>query len=306
VSEAHATSAPAWWLAKVRLLVVLVAALVVVKVFGLPVDRAEIMVGCAVLAGVLSIGRPGRPALSAMGTWVGLGLLFYAYDLGRGAVGRLGTPVQYVVPARIDSAVFHGIPTVWLQDHLYRGATGIQWWEVPVSLLYVSHFFVPYVTAAVLWVRSPDKASRWVRRLVLLTAIALVLYAVLPTAPPWLAADRGVIDPVSRTVGDGFARLHLHAAGRWVAQGRELSNLTAAFPSLHAAYPMLLLVSLWSRSRWWTRTLLVTYVLGMGFALVVTGEHWVVDVVGGWLVALTAHLLVSAIERRRAQTVPDG
>jgi membrane-associated phospholipid phosphatase len=36
----------------------------------------------------------------------------------------------------------------------------------------------------------------------------------------------------------------------------------------------------------------------MGFMLVVTGEHWVGDVLAGWIVAAAATAAVTAVERR--------
>jgi len=57
-------------------------------------------------------------------------------------------------------------------------------------------------------------------------------------------------------------------------------------PSLHAAYPMLLLLFFWKRARPAVRAVLVSYVLAMAFTLVYTGEHFVLDEVVGWSYAI--------------------
>jgi len=49
--------------------------------------------------------------------------------------------------------------------------------------------------------------------------------------------------------------------------------------------------------RW--RTALLVYVLLMALALVYTGEHYVVDVVAGWLTAGAAVAVAAAVRRRR-------
>jgi membrane-associated phospholipid phosphatase len=64
----------------------------------------------------------------------------------------------------------------------------------------------------------------------------------------------------------------------------EFYNQEAALPSLHAAYPMLLLLFFWGAGRW-ARVGLVAYVLAMGFTLVYSGEHYVADIIVGWLYA---------------------
>ena len=53
------------------------------------------------------------------------------------------------------------------------------------------------------------------------------------------------------------------------------------------------------RLRRWARPLLVLYVAFMAFALVYSGEHYVVDCLAGWLAAAVVHLTANRIERRR-------
>jgi hypothetical protein len=73
--------------------------------------------------------------------------------------------------------------------------------------------------------------------------------------------------------------------------GDGLVNLVAAMPSLHAAYPAMLLLFFWGDGRWW-RVGLVVYTLAMGFTLVYGGEHFVTDVLVGWAYAVIAFTLV--------------
>jgi len=50
----------------------------------------------------------------------------------------------------------------------------------------------------------------------------------------------------------------------------------------------------------WARPLLLLYPLSMGFTLVYTGEHYIFDVVLGWVYAVAVYSAVLAFERRRA------
>ena len=72
--------------------------------------------------------------------------------------------------------------------------------------------------------------------------------------------------------------------------GVHYANNVAAMPSLHAAYAMLFTLFFWSILPWWTRPLLALYPVAMAFALVYTGEHYVIDVLLGWLYAAVVYV----------------
>ena len=57
-------------------------------------------------------------------------------------------------------------------------------------------------------------------------------------------------------------------------------------PSLHAGIAFLVAAYAIIRLRSWWRWLLVLYPVAMGVALVYYAEHYVVDVLAGWLVAV--------------------
>ena len=73
----------------------------------------------------------------------------------------------------------------------------------------------------------------------------------------------------------------------------------AAIPSLHAGLTLGIAAFLWTRlSRRW-RPLLVAYVLVMAFTLVYTAEHYVVDILLGWVLAVVVPLLINWASRRK-------
>jgi membrane-associated phospholipid phosphatase len=83
----------------------------------------------------------------------------------------------------------------------------------------------------------------------------------------------------------------------------HFADPVAAVPSLHAAYPLLLVLFFWkSAGRW--RWLLALYPLAMALTLVYTGEHFVIDVLLGWMYAtvvfVVGNRLFDAYEIRRA------
>ena len=266
-----------------------------------------------------SIGQ-GRRMLYVIRDWLPFALVLIAYDLSRGAADFVGRPTLWHWQADADRWLFGGnMPTVWLQERLKMPRA--PWWEVGISTVYMSFFILPYVIAGVLWLRNRDEWKRFVRLFVGLSFAALVVYALVPAAPPWAAArctatdvadgpsgprcmfrsardvpDGGILgamqstqdganDWVERIVTRGWGKLNLHSASALLDQGQASVNLVAAIPSLHAGMSAALAAFLWHRidRRW--RPLLVAYVLIMAFTLVYTAEHYVIDILLGWAFA---------------------
>jgi hypothetical protein len=283
-----------------------------------------------------SIGQ-GRRMLYVIRDWLPFALVLVAYDVSRGAATLIGRPTVWRWQVDMDRWMFFGtVPTVWLQERLKLPYP--PWWEIAISTVYMSFFIVPYVVAAALWLRDRDEWKAFVRLFVGLSLAALVVYVLLPAAPPWAAARctpadidggpsgptcmfrsaRGVPDGgllgamqspqdgangwVERIIGRGWGKLNLHSASALIDQGQASVNLVAAIPSLHAGLTAAVAAFLWTRvgRRW--RPLLVTYVLVMAFTLVYTAEHYVVDILLGWVLAAIVLLVIRRFEswRRRA------
>lgn len=247
--------------------------------WGIPVDRAIVILWCSGAALIAT-----RSLTPVVRDWLPIAAIMIVYDLTRGAVDQLGMPVQVQLPVRIDEALFGTLPTTWLQDRLLR--RDIAWWESITALAYVSHFVVPFAVGFWLWIRHREAWNAWRRLFLSVTAIGLVGYTLLPTSPPWLSATRGAIDPVARVGTRGMRPLGLHGAERLVDFGQRTVNQVAAFPSLHAAFTVVTAVVLWPWK--WARPVLVVYPVVMAFALVWSGEHYVVDVLAGWFVVAVA------------------
>ena len=83
------------------------------------------------------------------------------------------------------------------------------------------------------------------------------------------------------------------------------SNLVAALPSLHAAFAVLVSIALWLHVRnRVARVLIAAYPVAMGITLVYGGEHYVIDVLLGWVyVALV--LLVALAWTTWRSAAPD-
>jgi PAP2 superfamily len=345
-----ATSDPAVrerWLTWVRRAVVSTWALVVAYrtvTDGVAFNRELLLLYIATGLIAASIGR-GHKAFAVVRDWLPFALVLVLYDLSRGAADMLGAPTLWRFQPDADRWLFFGtVPTVWLQERIKMPQP--PWWEVVISGVYMSFFILPYAVAGVLWLYDRTHWAAFVRRFVVLSFAAVAVYVVMPAAPPWAAArctptdiasrpsnpacmyrsaagvpDGGLLGAmhfsqpgahhfVERVSTRGWGTLHLQSAGALVNSGQASVNLVAAIPSLHAALTAMISIFLWRRVRRGWRPLLVAYPLAMAFALVYSAEHFVLDILLGWALAVavsaTLGLLDSWWSRRRASKSAAG
>jgi membrane-associated phospholipid phosphatase len=269
---------------------------------GLPTDPVYIFVWLWAATVAWNSHLPWRAHLRfARDWWPAVGLLI-AYNLSRGYADQGAVPhVLELLDAdiKLGGWATGGVPlTVWLQQHLYDPAA-IHWWDVAISFVYFSHFVLTPSIAMVLWLRNAR--ARWaafMRRWIALSVAGLVTYFAYPAAPPWWAAQYGLISPVGRISTRGWDAIGLHGAGNVLnAAQLDASNPIAAMPSLHTAFALMVVVFFAPavRRRWWP--LLAAYPLAMTFTLVYSGEHWLIDVLVGWVYVVGVLLLVRRAER---------
>jgi hypothetical protein len=267
-------------------------------VYGVPVQRELVIAWvCGALA-CNSIGRHPREILQIVIDWLPIVAILFAYDLTRGAADSLGIGVHARPMIDFDRFLFFGeTPTEWLQARLHEPGV-VNWWDVAFTLVYTSYFIVPFALAGVLWVRDRLGFLRFAKRLVSLAIAGLATYILFPAAPPWMAAEMGLLDGVHRTTSEGWELLGVGTAGLF-SKGQSSANLVAAVPSLHSAFVALVAMFLWRRLRPALRPLLLLYPLAMGFTLMATGEHYFFDVLLGWGYAGAVMVGWAWWERRR-------
>jgi len=155
------------------------------------------------------------------------------------------------------------------------------------------HWPVIIVAGVVLFRRAPEHYYRLRNTLVLSAGLGLVIFALLPVAPPRLA-NVGVIDTITE-----------HAGRYRQLVPPSLVNQYAAMPSFHAGWNLVLGVILFQGSRRAiVRVFAIAMPVAMALAVVVTANHFVADVAAGVAIASTALVAVQLHERRsRARRV---
>jgi hypothetical protein len=291
------------WLAVRRAAVVLyfLALILWSAEYGIPVQRELVILWtCGALA-CASIGRPPRQILQLVVDWLPIVVVLWVYDLTRGAADSLGIAVHRTTMIDFDKFVFGGhVPTEWLQAHLYD-PNALTAWNVGFTLTYTSYFITPFALAGWLWVRERGAFLRFRRRLVSLALAGLATYIAFPAAPPWMASQEGLLGPVVRTTGKGWEILGVGTAALF-SEGQAAVNLTAAVPSLHSAFTMLVALTIWPRVKHRRlRPLLLLYPAAMGLTLMACGEHYFFDVALGWVYAGAVIVAWNLWEARRGR-----
>jgi hypothetical protein len=300
--EVSSFNFPYWSLVRAGAAALYVVALAAyTATYGIPVQRELVIAWtCGALA-CASIGRPPRQILQLVLDWLPIVAVLSVYDLTRGAADSLGAGIHVTPMIDFDRAVFFGeTPTEWLQSRLYEPGV-VHWWNAAFTVVYTSYFIVPFVVAGVLWARDRMAFLRFVKRLVTLSVAGLATYIAFPAAPPWLAAQEGLLSGVQRTTAQGWGVLDVGTAAMF-SRGQGAVNQVAAVPSLHSAFVALVAIFLWNRVRPAWRPLLALYPLAMGLTLMATGEHYFFDVLLGWLYAAAVMAGWGFWERRRLRT----
>ncbi|BCB78505.1 phosphatase PAP2 family protein [Phytohabitans flavus] len=245
------------------------------------------------------IGQPWRTHLGFVRDWLPVVLLLAGYSLSRGFADNGATPhARELVAAdrwMFGWALGGEVPTVWLQRHLYH-PEHLYWYDVVASWVYFSHFVVALAVAVVLWLIARARWVAFMRRWLFLTIAGLVTYFLYPAAPPWWAAHYGLIEDVDRISNRGWTAVGMHGAGNLLNLGQLGVNPVAAMPSLHTAFALFVVLFFLGsvRRRWWP--LLLAYPVAMTFTLVYSGEHYVIDVLVGWVYVGATFMVVGLAE----------
>ncbi len=147
------------------------------------------------------------------------------------------------------------------------------------SWLYVNAQTTVTVGALIYLYLCHNRSFYFVRNVLMISmAIALVAYAVFPTAPPRFMPEWGFVDSVS-----DFTGVHVsHTSATMSA----LFNPYAAVPSMHVAFALSIGWPLARLVRWRAlRVLWFLYPFLVAFVIVATANHFIVDALLGALTA---------------------
>jgi len=247
-----------------------------------------------------STSTPRRPRW-----WLEIVLILVLYGVYTAIRNQVGSDLgEDARQAAIDNAEL--IIDIERSMHLF-GEHGIQqlfigadWFIIFWNFFYGFLHFAATIGAMVyLFVAHPVRYLRWRSILTATTVLALIGFATFPLMPPRLLSEcesaYGACDP-----NYDFVDTLVDPGGFWSFDSgamQEISNQYAAMPSLHVAWAVWVALALYPvmRSRW-KRGAAVAYPFLTLFAIVVTGNHYWIDAVGGLVILAVGYLIGRRIE----------
>ena len=283
----------------------LVASAAMIFSVGVPTSRDLVFLWFAIGMAAFCVTDLRRRVPRLVIEWAPFIGVLFVYDRLRGFADGLVFPARELPQIHVEAALFGTpIPTVWLQTHLWHGGSELHWWDYATWLVYLSHFFATLVVAAVLWTWAHDRFTRYATMVCVLALTGFATYALYPAVPPWLAARHGEIGQSNRLIGIIWQHVPVAHYGSLFEKGQSYANNVAAMPSLHAGYALLITLFLWRLVPRWARVLLALYPPAMAFALVYSGEHYLVDCLAGWVYATASFLAVNVVFEWRSRRAP--
>src|SRR3989344_2059768 len=212
--------------------------------------------------------------------------LLLVYESFRGLVPLLNTHVNYSFMPAADKLLFFGhLPTTLLQNVLWHGY--VQWYDFVFYGAYTLHFVLPFALAVLIWKTREKQYWRFITALLLVSFAGFLTFLVFPAAPPWLASEKGMIEPIARVSSSVWAAFGIHDFPS--VYNKISPNPVAAVPSLHAAYSMLfaLVVTRLFKTKWRWLSWIYPALIWVGTTYM--GEHYAIDIILGIVYAAIAY-----------------
>jgi len=268
-----------------------VAAAALAAAVAVPLVRKRYKIHPALTTAALAAGPPAlavvRPrsrlrdaGMYALQMW----MFTMGHELPYDDPERLRSRLRVGYPIRVDRALGGGeLPNVRLQRALSglgrrnvvdRGLSWVHW----------SWFIEPHAALAWILARDPEHFARSARQMSAVYDLGCVVYAAVPTAPPWWASREGYTDAKVRRIMEEVGEKEWGRA--WPVLYDTLGgNPWAAMPSLHFATSLMAALLLaeagpiHGTAGW-------SYAAALGFALVYLGEHYVIDLLVGTAIVI--------------------
>lgn len=248
----------------------------------------HVWVGFALLGVTLAVWARELTRGRARRWWFVYVAGIFFYTLLRSFADETGIPIQTMYVINADHLLFLGSdPVVWLQQRLFSPPR-VTLLDIAAVQVHWSFFIAPHLLAVAIFIWKRDLFPRYAVLVVGTMYLGLILFFLVPTTPPWLAARAGdlpatfrIMDFVGGRVDSGTYRTFSAALGE--------PNPVAAMPSIHMAVTFAMY--LWARDH---QPRLAPWLLGytavMGLALIYLAEHYMLDLVAGVAGAWLCHM----------------
>jgi membrane-associated phospholipid phosphatase len=215
--------------------------------------------------------------------------LLLSYEALQGITGTLVNVGNVIYLDAIDRMMFGLDFTATVQNALASPAV-----TIISTVFYGLHIYLVIIAMILFWFIDRKVYQGYTYSMILTSYLALVTFAILPSAPPWFTGA------ANNLLTDGFKMLP-----NPINMIQQLllsieSDKLAAFPSLHAAYAMLFSVyTIKLNPR--IGSLSIPILIGVLFSTIYLGQHYVIDLIAGIAYSLVTIFIVERLIARGAK-----
>lgn len=173
--------------------------------------------------------------------------------------------------------------------------------DIAAGIFYLCWVPVPLAFAGFLFFKDRRQFLYFSLSFLLVNLIGFAFYYIYPAAPPWYVQQYG-FGFIPGTPGNtaGLAAFdRIFHVGIFKALYAKSSNVFAAMPSLHAAYPLIVLYYGIKNKLGAVNLLFVLVMAGIWFSAVYSGHHYVLDVLAGIACSVTGIFLFKWLSEKQ-------
>jgi len=156
------------------------------------------------------------------------------------------------------------------------------------AIFYLSWVPVPLIFAFYLFLKFPAEFLRFAFAFFITNIVGFIIYYLYPAAPPWYVELHGFdLDESTKSYAAGLLRFDSFIGwDLFKGMYSKGSNVFAAMPSLHAAYPVIGLFYSYKFGHKKIAVVFFTFVIGIWFSAVYLTHHYILDVIAGLICAM--------------------
>jgi len=213
-------------------------------------------------------------------------IYWFLYDSLRAYPNYMVNPVNIQNLYEAEKSLF-GISTSTglLTPNEYAAIHSNAFLDVLAPAFYLTWIPLPMLFVVYLFFKDKPIMTQFAFCFLLINIVGLIIYYIYPAAPPWYVADHG-FEFKAGTPGSPAGLEGMYAKN---------GNVFAAIPSLHSAFPVLLLY-FGIKKRLVAGSIFFFVILaGIWFAAIYTNHHYIIDVILGGLTALFSIFLFEKV-----------
>jgi hypothetical protein len=174
-----------------------------------------------------------------------------------------------------------------LTPNEYLKAKSTTFLNIVTGLFYLCWIPVPVSFATYLFFKNKRQFLYFLLTFLLVNLLGFIIYYLYPAAPPWYVQEHGfTFHPMTMGSTGGLSKFdnyfHINLFKSIYAKG---SNVFAAMPSLHSAYPVIVVYYGFKNRLKWVNAFFIIVMLGIWFTAIYASHHYVLDVIAGIITA---------------------